>query len=60
MKKLIFCLIAGFTVSMTALAGYSDIFSYNNNQLEQRLSGLQLLENFIRANPGVTLAEMES
>ena len=60
MKKTLLTLFAGLFISTFAFANNADIFSYNADQLDQEMSELQALEDFVSVNPGVTLTNLQA
>ena len=59
MKRVLLTLLTGVFVSAFAFANSADLFSYDANQVDQEMSQLQTLENFVAVNPGVTLTGMQ-
>ena len=59
MKRVLLILVTGMFVSAFAFANSADLFSYDVNQVDQEMSQLQTLENFVSVNPGVTLTGMQ-
>jgi hypothetical protein len=60
MKKLLLVICAGAFLSVFANANNADLFSYDQNQVTQELSQLQALENYVSANPDISLASLQT
>ena len=60
MKKLLLTLCIGSFVTLFASANNADLFSYNADEVNQELGQLQSLENYVNANPGITLTNLQS
>jgi hypothetical protein len=60
MKKLILTICTGAFLSMFVSANNADLFSYNQDQVNQELSQLQALENYVSANPDVSLTNLQA
>jgi hypothetical protein len=60
MKKLILMICAGAFLSAFVNANNADLFSYDQNQVAQELSQLQSLENYVSANPDITLSSLQA
>jgi prolipoprotein diacylglyceryltransferase len=51
---------AGAFLSAFVNANNADLFSYDQNQVAQELSQLQSLENYVSANPDITLSSLQA
>lgn len=60
MKKLLLTFCIGTFVTMFASANNADLFSYNADEVNQELVQLQNLEDYVNANPGITLTNLQS
>jgi hypothetical protein len=60
MKKLILTICAGAFFAVFVNANNADLFSYNHDQVNQEMSQLQALENYVSTNPDVSLAGMQA
>lgn len=60
MKKLLLTLCIGSFVTLFALANNADLFSYDADEVNQELGQLQNLEDYVSANPGITLTNLQS
>jgi hypothetical protein len=60
MKKLILMICAGAFLSVFVSANNASLFSYNEDQVNQELSQLQSLENYVSVNPDVSLAGLQA
>jgi hypothetical protein len=60
MKKLILMICAGAFLSVFVNANNADLFSYDENQVTQDLSQLQALENYVSANPDISLVGLQA
>lgn len=60
MKKILLTLLTGLFVSTFVFANSADVFSYDANQVNQEMSQLQTLEDFVAVNPGVTLSNLQT
>jgi hypothetical protein len=60
MKKIILTLVTGLCMSALSFANNADIFSYDANKINQEMSELQSLEDFVTVNPGVTLSNLQT
>jgi hypothetical protein len=59
MKRALLTLMAGLFISSLAFANKTNLFTYDAVQVDQEMSQLQTLENFVAVNPGVTLTGMQ-
>ncbi len=60
MKKILLTLCLGTFVTMFAMANNADLFSYNADEINQELAQLQSLEDYVSANPGITLTNLQA
>jgi hypothetical protein len=60
MKKLLLTICVGAFLSLFAKASNADLFTYNADQVNQELIQLQNLEDYVAANPGITLTNLQS
>jgi len=60
MKKLLLTLCVGALMSLFARASNADLFTYNTDQVNQELIQLQSLEDYVSANPGITLTNLQA
>ena len=60
MKKLLLTLCIGSFVTLFASANNADLFSYDADEVNQELGQLQSLENYVNANPGITLTNLQA
>ena len=60
MKKLLLTLCIGLFVTMFVRANNADLFSYNEDEVNQELVQLQSLEDYVSANPGITLMNLQA
>jgi hypothetical protein len=56
-RLLLFLMMLGLT--QVAFAGNGDLFSYDKQALEQEFAGLQQLEDYLTANPEMTLGQIQ-
>jgi hypothetical protein len=59
MIRKIFLLTAGIFCSIMLMASNADLFIYNTELVNNELSKLQVLENFIASNPEISLIDLE-
>jgi hypothetical protein len=59
MTRKLFLAITGIFFTYVAIANNADLFTYNMDQINQELSQLQSLENYIAANPSVSLTQLQ-
>jgi hypothetical protein len=59
MKKLLLVIAVGFCLTLFAKAGTADLFSYDKSAVNTEMSTLQSLEDYVIANPGVTLSDLK-
>ncbi len=50
----------GAFLTVFVSANNADLFSYDQNQVTQELSQLQALENYVSANPDISLASLQA
>jgi len=60
MKRILFTLYTGILFSLFVSANNADLFTYNFAQVEQEMHQLQLLEDYVYANPGITLTGLQA
>ena len=60
MKKLLLTFCIGTFFVVFASANNANLFSYNSDEVNQELSQLQNLEDYVSANPGITLTGLQS
>ena len=60
MKKLILLICAGAFLSVFVNANDANLFTYDKNQVNQELSQLQSLENYVNVNPSASLANLQA
>ena len=60
MKKIILTLCAGLFVTLLASANNADLFKYDANQVNQEMTQLQAIEDYVAANPDMTLSGMQA
>jgi hypothetical protein len=59
MTRRLITLITGIFCSVMVMASTADLFTFNADQVNNELSQLQSLENFINANPGVSFTDLK-
>ncbi len=60
MKKFLLTFCIGAFVTMFASANNADLFSYDADEVHQELVQLQNLEDYVNANPGITLTNLQA
>ena len=60
MKKIILTLCADLFVTLLASANNADLFKYDANQVNQEMTQLQAIEDYVAANPDMTLSGMQA
>jgi hypothetical protein len=60
MKKLLLVLVTGLCFTVYSNAKNADLFNYNKEVVNKELSDLQTLENYVSANPGTTLTDLQA
>lgn len=60
MKKLLLFTSAFLLIAGTTMAGQASLFSYNHDAVAIEMAALNTLEDFVIANPGVSLADMQA
>ncbi|MBN2349385.1 MAG: hypothetical protein JXJ22_11130 [Bacteroidales bacterium] len=59
MKKILL-LIVSVVFTGTLMAGNADLFSYDKAKVTDELASLQMLEDFVIANPTITLTDLQN
>ncbi len=61
MKKLLSCLIViGLIASGQVFAGKGELFSYNKENVKTQFAELNVIEDYVMHNDGITLSELTS
>lgn len=55
-----FVLFASVCLAFNSFANDADLFTYDESVVNSELSDLQVLENYVVANPGVTLTDLKN
>jgi hypothetical protein len=59
MKKTLLTSVIAFVIAVTSVfAGNADLFSYDKNQLNNEFADLDMLENYVKINEGITLTSL--
>jgi hypothetical protein len=60
MRKTLLTFCTGIVFTLFINANNADLFTYDAAYIDQELGQLQLLENYIYTNPGITLAGLQA
>jgi Na+/proline symporter len=59
MKKTLLTSLIAFVIAVTTVfAGNADLFSYDKDQLNKEFANLDMLENYVKINEGITLTSL--
>ena len=59
MKKTLLTSVIAFVIAVTGVfAGNADLFSYDKDQLNSEFANLDMLENYVKINEGITLTSL--